>query len=379
VFQQWARAHIGTHLIILSASIRAALAAGDDSETVTPLSRLATPAQVYQAACASCHGTDGTGALPAMTALAIPLPDFTDCSFASREPAADWFAVAHAGGPVRGFDRMMPAFGLALTPEQLEMAVSHVQSFCDDDAWPRGELNLPRPLFTEKAYPEDEFVVTTGVAAEGSGAVETEILYEKRFGARNQVELAVPVVFQERSDASWQGGIGDVAIGFKRALVHGWQNTMIVSLGAEVVLPTGNRDDGFGTGTTIFEPFLAYAQILPAEFFAHLFGAVELPVDPDRAGREGLWRVALGRSFVQGQFGRTWSPMIEVLGSRELESGHSAQWDLVPQFQVTLNTRQHIMANAGVRIPLTDSTSRPTEVVAYLLWDWFDGGFFEGW
>jgi hypothetical protein len=46
--------------------------------------------------------------------------------------------------------------------------------------------------------------------------------------------------------------------------------------------------------------------------------------------------------------------------------------------QVTLNTRQHVMANLGVRVPLDDS-SRDAEVMVYLLWDWFDGGFLAGW
>jgi len=37
------------------------------------------------------------------------------------------------------------------------------------------------------------------------------------------------------------------------------------------------------------------------------------------------------------------------------------------------------MAAFGVRIPLNDRASRGTRLMAYLLWDWFDGGFFEGW
>ena len=56
--------------------------------------------------------------------LRHPLPDFTDCSFDSPEAAADWLAVAHDGGPVRAFDRRMPAFGEALTAAELERTVS---------------------------------------------------------------------------------------------------------------------------------------------------------------------------------------------------------------------------------------------------------------
>ena len=46
---------------------------------------------------------------------------------------------------------------------------------------------------------------------------------------------------------------------------------------------------------------------------------------------------------------------------------------------MTLSRRQHMKLGAGVRIPLTDTSQRPTRVAIYLLWDWFDGGFVEGW
>ena len=113
----------------------------------------------------------------------MPLPDFTDCSFNSREPAADWFAISHDGGPVRAFDARMPAFGQALTAALIEMAVAHIKRFCDDPAWPAGELNLPRALVAEEAFPEDEAVLSTTIA---SGTFVNEFLYERRIDARTQ-------------------------------------------------------------------------------------------------------------------------------------------------------------------------------------------------
>jgi hypothetical protein len=44
-----------------------------------------------------------------------------------------------------------------------------------------------------------------------------------------------------------------------------------------------------------------------------------------------------------------------------------------------LNTRQHVQAGIGIRVPVTDRSSRTGELVFYLLWDWFDGGVLEGW
>jgi len=46
---------------------------------------------------------------------------------------------------------------------------------------------------------------------------------------------------------------------------------------------------------------------------------------------------------------------------------------------VSLSTRQHVQAGAGVRVPVTDRGNRSVELVFYLLWDWFDGGVLEGW
>lgn len=348
--------------------------------------QVAAPAasrDVFRSACASCHGMDGTGAPSTTVGFEEPLPDFTECGFATREPDADWHAVVHQGGPVRGFSRMMPAFGDALTDEEIQRALDHVRTLCTDDGWPRGELNLPRPLITEKAYPEDEAVWTTTVAVEGAGAITNEIVYERRFGPRSQVEVVVPFGWRERTEADasgWAGGIGDVAIAAKHALVHSLAAGSILSAAAEIVLPTGDESEGFGAGTPVFEPFLAFGQILPADAFLHVQAGAELPFDSDRAEREAFWRSALGITFAQdGGFGRAWSPIVEVLASRELEAEAGTHWDLVPQMQITLNTRQHVLASVGLRLPLNDTDARGTQLLAYLLWDWFDGGLFDGW
>jgi mono/diheme cytochrome c family protein len=344
-------------------------------------------AEFYQAACSACHGAGGTGVPRSQVGFDIPLPDFTDCGFASREPDDDWLAVAHGGGAARGFDEMMPAFGDALTILEFERILAHIRGFCRDDAWPRGELNLPRAFFTEKAYPEDEAVYTIAVGTGKRKAFSNEILYEKRFGPRNQIEIAVPFGWREGPDwitnpesgAGWVGSLGDLAVGVKRAVFHSLRSGSIFSFGAEVVLPTGDRAKGLGRGTSVFEPFASYGQIMPADFFFQSQAGLEFPFDADRARKEGFWRLALGRTWTSGRFGRAWSPMIELLGAREMVSGGPVRWDVVPQMQITLNRRQHVMMNVGVRVPTSDRDNRDTVILFYLLWDWFDGGFLEGW
>ena len=273
----------------------------------------------------------------------------------------------------------MPAFGEGLTGAQLETVLAYTRSFCTDPSWPRGELNLPRALVTEKAFPENEAVLTTTIAASGDGFVGNEFLYEHRLGARSQFEIILPLLVREGAGGGWSRGLGDMAAAVKHVLYHSLDRGRIFSVTGEVVLPTGKESRGLGKGVTVFEPFVAFGQILPADGFVQLQAGFELPTDTDIAEREAFWRAALGRTLTEGRFGRSWSPMVEVLAARALEDGARVHWDLVPQVQVTLNRRQHLMVNVGVRVPANDREGRSTQVITYFLWDWFDGGLFDGW
>lgn len=338
------------------------------------IAALETGESVYRAACATCHAADGRGASREIVGFETPLPDFTDCSFSSREPEADWVAIGHDGGPARGFDSRMPAFGRVLSLVQITNAVRYVKSFCRAAAWPAGELNLPRALVTEKAFPEDEAVLSTAME---SGAFINEFLYERRLGARTQYEVKVPIAVQE-SGTEWQRGLGDIAAAVKHVLYHSRTRGSIVSAAAEIVLPTGKENEGLGGGVTVFEPFVTVGQILPSDGFLQGQAGFEMTARQD-ATHEAFWRGVFGKSFVQGAFGRTWSPMVELLGAKELQGGEPVLWDVVPQMQVTLSRRQHIMINAGVRLPINERSDRGTRILTYFLWDWFDGGLFDGW
>ena len=58
-------------------------------------------------------------------------------------------------------------------------------------------------------------------------------------------------------------------------------------------------------------------------------------------------------------------------------SGAEAEWDVVPQMQVSLSKLQHILISVGVRVPVNGD--RKPQLLTYFLWDWFDGGLFEFW
>ena len=334
--------------------------------------------ELFRFACAACHGADGTGASRSQVGFDDPIPDFTDCSFNTPEAAADWIAVAHQGGPVRAFSRRMPAFGEALTPAEIARTVEYVRSLCDDPAWPRGDLNFPRALLTEKAFPENETLFTTTIQGGDSREFTNEVIYERRFGARNQFEVAVPLAMEAGEGRQWFRGLGDIAVAAKRVLVHSMRTGSILSVGGEVVLPTGKEAEGLGGGVMTLEPFLSVGQVLRGNAFVQAQVGAEIPRRREHAD-EVFWRGVVGTTVMQGGFGRSWTPMLEFAGVRELERGSLVAWDIVPQMQVSLSKRQHILVAGGVRIPATQRDGRQAQILTYLLWDWFDGGFRDGW
>ena len=372
-------------VIGLGAILAAGVGVSTQAAEEDPAAKLNTPDSVYSAACAACHGSDGTGQPQVVLGFETEVPDFTDCSFQTREPDPDWFAVAHEGGPVRGFAHHMPAHGDALSDAQIKLAVQHIRTFCAEEGWPSGNLNQARPMFTEKAFVEDEFVFTVGGAVQEPYEVVGELLYETRFGSRSMLEVVVPfgaVDMPAPDDGSsgggWGGGLGDLGLGLKHVFVASKSSGTIFSGLLEAVLPTGAEDEGMGSGALVIEPMILIGQSLGPAGFLHFQAGAEVPIEPDPE-MEAFWRMAYGYTFTEGAFGRAWSPMVEVLGSMDLEGGAKVHWDIAPQIQIALNTRQHIMLGLATRIPLEPGNDRPIGVWAYLLWEWFDGGFGEGW
>ena len=334
---------------------------------------------IFVAGCASCHGVDGRGAPRSSVAFTTRLPDFTDCSFATKEPDGDWSATIHNGGTARGFSTIMPSFREALNDDQIDKVIEYMRGFCTNKAWPQGDLNFPRALATEKAFPENETVITGAINAQGNPGVGTQAIYERRFGAKNQFELAVPYNFVH-DGAPWQSGFGDLVLGYKRLLFHSMKTGSILSVSGEVTTPTGDREKGTGNALTVFESFVSFGQALPRDSFVQVQSGFELPAHTSQAPRAYFARAALGQSFsAGGGLGRTWTPMVELLADRDLVRGAKTNWDVLPQLQIPLSKRQHILANVGVRVPFTNTAGRAIQVVFYLLWDYADGSLKAGW
>ena len=263
--------------------------------------------------------------------------------------------------------------------------VRYIRGFCPTNRWPRGELNLPLALVTEKPYPEDEVVVTGGVNTTGPAGLESHVIYEQRFGIRNQLEVDIPFLF-DKPDRTWYGGIGDLSMGVKHVMFshlasdEGWGAGTIFSLQGNINVPTGNYQHSLGAGTMAFEPLAEFGQLFQSRTFIQFQAGATLPVDTSKAPQSVFWYTALGQMFPQGNgLGRLFSPMCEFLATRDLVNNARTDWDVLPEMQVTLSRRQHVRGNVGVRVPVNYTQGRSTQVLFYVLWDWQEGSLFKGW
>jgi len=378
--QVWHTFHLLRRILTyLCLSLFAASAASAQPSAPTAAG-LTSGEAIYQAGCAGCHGPNGEGAPATSTMFDRPstFPDFSDCSGTTPELDIDWKATITDGGHGRGFSPIMPSFSDELTSAQIDAVIKYLRTLCHSDRYPRGELNLPRPLITEKAFPESEAIETMAFTTRQASDINTEFSYEYRLSARNQIELAIPYASLHDESGTRVGGVGDVAVGLKRVLFA--SRDAIVSGFGEIALPTGNSDKGLGSGVTTFTFHLLAAQMLPGDAFLQGQLGTDQPTNTAMSPRTLFWRLNVGKSFREEDgLGRLWSPMFEVVSDRDFVEGAAANVDVVPQFQVTLNRRQHVRANVGLQIPASNREGRPKQLVFYLLWDWFDGGLFEGW
>jgi hypothetical protein len=338
---------------------------------------------IYKAGCIACHGSAGKGAPPSSTVFKRPdtFPDFTDCAGTTPEPNGNWKAVIVHGGPSRGLSQIMPAFGDLLSNDQIDDLMAYMRGFCRNvHHYPLGELNLPRALVTEKAFPENEIVVSTAASASGAPSWTTDVIDERTiFDARTQLETDIPVNYADQ-DHNWTEGLGDITLGVKREIFSSLRTGSILSAQGGFLLPTGDSKRGFGAGTAQFEPFAAFDQLFKENTFLQFQLGADLPFDTSVAPHSMFWRATVGQAMAQDHMlGRLYSPMVEFLATRDFKTGARTDWDVLPELQITISRRQHIRTGFGVREPFTNTAGRTPQVLFYLLWDRADGKLWEGW
>ena len=75
-------------------------------------------------------------------------------------------------------------------------------------------------------------------------------------------------------------------------------------------------------------------------------------------------------------------PGLEVVAEVPFESGPGAdliQWTVLPQARIGLNKRGNIALNVGAEFPLNDTYRYDWRAYLYFIWDFADGGLFDGW
>jgi len=327
--------------------------------TLSPLLALALAAQapadsgaaLFQAWCKSCHGADGRGTPAATTRLEVPPADLRDCKTSTAEREDRWVGIVVQGGAAFGLSLDMPAFGDAATPKQIHAVVRYARSLCGEPGWPPGELNFPRAFVVEKAYPEDEVVVTDEARGQ-------EFIYEHRLGKRFQLEASARSAFDGLAN-SFAGVTGAL----KFNAWHSLERRALASFGLEVTPPLGRQ--------TLWEvePFFAFGAA-PAPT---IVVQGQIVTSWEETAGVAAWSYRLG---VGHEIGRV-VPMVEaewvvpVAGERTLS--------LYPQMWVRLSRLGHVAASLGAELPAEGPEPRHPRLIAFVLWDYGDAPLLRGW
>jgi hypothetical protein len=333
-----------------------------------------TVPEMWDAWCGRCHAADGSGRVAEPTVTVEPM-DFTACQVTTAEPDADWeLAIAH-GGPAVGLSSEMPGFGDAVNAETIQGFVRHMRGFCKESGWPSGNLNFPRPIFTEKAFPENEFVllpvishrrpeaaVTGETSKEGLTDLRFTAVFERRFGKRAMWEVAMPVTSFESIGRGRQNGVGDVEVAAKYVIATSARTPRILTGGLEVALSTGSASRGLGSGTTVWEPYLAFGALV-RDIYVQTQAKVELPADSTKADRAFVYQVYAGRDWSATP--DTWTYGVEL-------NGENNELAITPQLRKGLTKTGALGASVGVRVPISARHEQGTRIVGYLLWEYLE-------
>ncbi len=340
------------------------------------LAAMAAPAwalsgpEIYVQACAPCHGADGRGA-PAGSGITVPLPDFTDCAVSTAETTANWAGLVRRGGRFLGMSDEMPAFGDALTEEEIRAVLAYLRSFCAEPRYPIGDLNYRRPVFVEKAFPEDEAVLGGEIeSARRERGYTAEMELEKRIGPRGQIAVSLPAGVVDGHGAPLRAGVGDLALSWRHVLLAAPHEASLVSAGVELRLATGNRRHGLGAGTTVVAPQLLSGHAL-GPLVAQTQVRAELPADPARADRRMLYRLAL--QLPLGPYKKCPVPALEFEQSHALAAPVHGATLLAPTLYLPLSRRGHVALGAGVEIPVAGTRPFDWRLGTFLLWEYRDG------
>lgn len=327
---------------------------------------------VYQANCAACHGPTGEPDAALSKQLGVTPANFSDPLFNSREPLTDWKVVVTEGGPALGFSDKMPAFGASLSEKDIDAVLAYIKTLAGRHDYPDGKLNLFLPIRTKKAFPEDEWVWKQRYTSQdGDDAWKNTLEYEFRIGQRGQGILEVTHEVE-----GGQSEFGHLEPGYKHVLKHDADAGFILAAAAQVGVPL-NRDANWE-----FLPYLAFGKILNETWT--LQGSGRLKLDLEESDNSSAELAAIVH-WVDAPRPRWVFPALEIVAEVPFERGsgsnrkEAVQWSILPQARIGLNKRGNIALNVAVEWPLNDRERHDWLAYVYFIWDFADGGLFEGW
>lgn len=335
---------------------------------------LARGADIFSTNCSTCHGPDGgpDPDSPLVQGLGVVPANFADALFNSREPASDWKIVITHGGPALGFSDKMPAFGEVLTEQDIDAVLVYIKTLGGEHDYPDGDLNLPLPIRTKKAFPEDEWVWKQRYTdQDGDNAWKNILEYEFRFGQRWQ---GVMEVTHELKGS--HSKFGHFEPGFKYVLSHDQQAGSIFTLAVQAGVPLNS-----GANWELL-PYLAFGKILGDEWTLQGSGRLKLDLEDSDHGSAEFAGIV---HWMHSPWPRNVFPGLELVAEVPFERGTGAdkedavQFSVLPQMRIGLNKRGHVALNAGVEVPLNERDRYDWRAYVFLIWDFADGGFFEGW
>lgn len=354
---------------LLAGFIGAMLALG------TGLAEARTGEEIFATYCASCHGAAGhpDPDSPVVEALGVVPADFADALFNSREPLSDWRLVVTYGGPSLGFSEKMAAFGEVLSDEEIDAVLDYVKTLGGVHDYPDGSLNLYLPVRTKKAFPEDEWVwKQRHTDRDGANVWKNTLEYEFRIGQRFQGVLEMSHERDSDGDTSW----GHFEPGWKYVLAHDRRAGFIATFGGNLGVPVEGGDHWE------FLPYVAVGKVLGDSLTAQGSARLKLDLEDSDAGSGELAGVV---HWTHSDWPRNVFPALEVVAEIPFDRGvgpdreAAVQWSAVPQARIGLNRRGHVALNVAVEVPLNERDRYDWQAYVYLIWDFADGGFFEGW
>lgn len=329
----------------------------------------------FQTHCAMCHGNEGRPDYKSAMVKSLPTApaDFSDVLFNSREPFDDFFMVVKHGGAAIGLSDTMPAFGDLLSDEEIRALVAYIKTLAGEHNFPPGELNLFLPIKTKKAFPEDEVVWKGAFTDNDNGTEEFKqtLEVEKRFGSHSQMLFELSHRFVDGDER-----FKSIEAGVKHVLHHDLEKQFILTVAgvAEIPLEAGKSLE--------FLPFVAVGKVLNDALTFQGSARFKLPTDRFKDGQAELSGIV---HWVHSPWGRAVFPAMELTAEvpfeRQTTVGNedAVQLSVTPQVRIGLTKGGHVALNLGVEVPLNESDRFNYKGHIYLIWDFADGGFWQGW